>query len=442
MGIIAFAVVLFLLVQAKFILISLAIAIILFSLTSDAINSIQRMKIGNLRVTNWVASVLAVVLIASGLLTMAGLVISQINTVLTTTLAYTDDAQRAIAQMFAWMGEDVEASVLATVRSIEISGYLRSAAGQAGSLLSQVVLIILFVGFLFAERVWFNTKLENLMGDTAQAGRVNRIIGSIIRRVNRYLLVKALISAVTGALIFALVSVFNLQFAAAMGLLTFVLNFIPSVGSIIATLVLTLVAYIQVTEPSTAVLIFVIGRHDPVSAGKCHRPDADGQNPAPVIFRDHHLAGFFLGRGLGRSGHVPCRALHGRSHDRLLAYSRRAARGGAVVARRAAGRGIPPVARPNSSKCGRAPIRQGHRGGISLATRAPQGVLQHEQPYRRGESRIAACGVNPGGQRVQRNPLARGNGAEFLPEFSFKRDRCAVPAQRDRMLDRARAHGV
>ncbi|MCC1482215.1 AI-2E family transporter [Roseibaca sp. Y0-43] len=258
MGIIAFAVVLFLLVQAKFILISLAIAIILFSLTSDAINSIQSMKIGNLRVTNWVASVLAVVLIASGLLTLVGLVISQINTVLTTTRAYTEDAQRAIARMFAWMGEDVEASVLATVRSIEVSGYLRSAAGQAGSLLSQVVLIILFVGFLFAERVWFGTKLEKLMGDHAQATRVSAIIGSIIRRVNRYLLVKTLISAVTGALIFLLLSVFNLQFALAMALLTFVLNFIPSVGSIIATLVVTLVAYIQVAEPSTAILIFVI----------------------------------------------------------------------------------------------------------------------------------------------------------------------------------------
>lgn len=258
MGIIAFAVVLFLLVQAQFILISLAIAIVLFSLTSDAINSIQSMKIGNLRVTNWVASVAAVVLIASGLLTLAGLVISQINTVLTTTLAYTEDAQRAIARMFAWMGEDVEASVLATVRSIEISGYLRSAAGQAGSLLSQVVLIIMFVGFLFAERVWFSTKLENLMENQAQANRVSAIIGSIIRRVNRYLLVKTLISAVTGGLIFALLSVFDLQFAAAMALFTFVLNFIPSVGSIIATLVVTLVAYIQVDQPSTAILIFVI----------------------------------------------------------------------------------------------------------------------------------------------------------------------------------------
>ena len=258
MGIIAFAVILFLLVQAKFILISLAIAIILFSLTSDAINSISRLRIGRLRITNWLASIAAVFLIASGLLMLAGLVITQINTVLSTTLAYTDDAQRAVARLFLWMGEDVEASVLQTVRSIEISGYLRSAAGQAGTILSQVVLIILFVGFLFAERVWFDTKLENLMDDKVQARRVGAIMASIIRRVNHYLLVKAFISTVTGLVIFAIMSVFNLQFAAAMGLLTFVLNFIPSVGSIIATLVVTLVAYIQVPEPQTAVLIFVL----------------------------------------------------------------------------------------------------------------------------------------------------------------------------------------
>ena len=258
MGIIAFAVILFLLVQAKFILIALAIAIVLFSLTSDAINSISRLRIGQFRIANWLASIVAVFLIASGLLTLAGLVISQINTVLTTTLSYTDDAQRAIAQMFAWMGEDVEQSVLQTVRSIEISSYLRSAAGQAGTILSQVVLIILFVGFLFLERVWFGTKLENLMGDKSQARRVSAIIGSIIRRVNHYLLVKGLISSVTGFAIFLLLSFFDIQFAVAMGLLTFVLNFIPSVGSIIATLIVTLVAYIQVPEPQTAVLIFVV----------------------------------------------------------------------------------------------------------------------------------------------------------------------------------------
>lgn len=257
-GIIAFAVVLFLLVQAKFILIALAIAIILFSLTSDAINSISRLRFGKVGITNWVASIAAVLLIASALLTIAGIVVLQVNNVLSTTLLYADQAQTAAAQLFSFLGSDVEAAILASIRSIQISGYLRSAAGQAGSFASATVLVILFVGFLFAERIWFNTKLENLLQDKDQAVRISAIIGSIIRRVNRYLMVKTGVSAVTGVAVFAIMTIFNLEFAAAMGLFAFVLNYIPSVGSIIATLIITMVAYIQVPEPSMALLIFVL----------------------------------------------------------------------------------------------------------------------------------------------------------------------------------------
>lgn len=258
MGIIAFAIVLYMLIQAKFVLISLAIAIILFSLTSDAINSIARLRIGSLRITNWLASIFAVALIASGLLTLSGLVLSQINTVLTTTLAYTEQAQLAIASAFSFMGDDVEAAVLASMRSIQFSTYLRTAAGQAGNLLSAVVLIILFVAFLFAERIWFSTKLENLVGDRAQAERISRVIGSIIRNVNYYLLVKSLVSAVTGGLVFLIMSLFSLEFAAAMGIFTFVLNFIPNLGSIIATLVVAVVTFIQVADPMITLTVFLL----------------------------------------------------------------------------------------------------------------------------------------------------------------------------------------
>ena len=43
-------------------------------------------------------------------------------------------------------------------------GYLRTVAGQAGGLMQGTVLVILFVGFLFAERLWFDVKLTSLMG--------------------------------------------------------------------------------------------------------------------------------------------------------------------------------------------------------------------------------------------------------------------------------------
>ncbi|WP_240607854.1 AI-2E family transporter [Pararhodobacter oceanensis] len=258
LGIIAFSMILFLLVQARFILISLVIAIILFALTADAITAFSRLRIGSWKITNWLASMAAFTLIAVVLLTLSAIVISQVNSVVTTTLTYTDQAIAAVARLAALFSPEAEATVEASIRSIQVSSYITTLAGQAGNLLSATTLVILFVGFMFAERLWFGTKLENLMDDKDRAARVGRIIHSIVRRVNHYLLVKTGVSAATGVAVYLVMQGFGLDFAGPMAILTFVLNYIPSVGSIIATILLALVALIQVPEPATALLIFVI----------------------------------------------------------------------------------------------------------------------------------------------------------------------------------------
>ena len=258
LGILAFATVMVMLVQARFILVSLVFAIIIFSLTTDAINSIARLKVGSWRITNWLASVAAFALIAGGLLSLVGLIVAQVNTVVSTTIAYTDQAVTAIGRMAAFMGPDAEAAVVASIRSVDLSGWLRTAAGQAGNLVSGATLVILFVGFLFGERLFFNTKLENLMGDPVAAARIGRIIRSIIRRINHYLIVKTAVSIVTAVAVWVVMVGFGLEFAVAMAILTFVLNYLPSVGSIIATIIVALVAYLQVPEPAFGALILVI----------------------------------------------------------------------------------------------------------------------------------------------------------------------------------------
>lgn len=256
--IIAFAVVLFLLVQARFLLISLATAIILFSLTSDVITFIARQRIGPFRIPNLIASLAAVVMIAAALLVLTSVLLAQVNTVLVTTLSYAERAPSAVASLFSFTGPKTEAAILSSMRSIDLSSSLRTAAGQAGNLTQGTVLVILFVGFLFGERIWFGTKLHNFIGDPVQAERVGRIISSIIHRVNYYLLVKGIISAITGGLIFLLASAFGLDLAVALGLLTFVLNFIPNVGSIVATALVALVAHVQLGDPTTTIIIFLV----------------------------------------------------------------------------------------------------------------------------------------------------------------------------------------
>ncbi|WP_093993880.1 AI-2E family transporter [Flavimaricola marinus] len=256
--IIAFAVVLFLLVQARFMLISLVTAIVLFSLTSDAINFIGRQRIGPLHVPNWLASIVALVLISTALLLLTSIVLAQVNTVLTTTLAYTERAPQAVAALFAWLGPDAQLAVFDSLSNVNLSGYLRTMAGQAGGLMQATVLVILFVGFLFAERVWFATKLVNFVGDPVQADRISRIVGSIIRRVNRYLFVKTMVSLVTGAMVWFVASLFGLELAVALGIITFILNYIPNIGSIVATGLVALVTYVQLSEPGPTFAIFLI----------------------------------------------------------------------------------------------------------------------------------------------------------------------------------------
>ncbi len=284
-GIIAFAVILFLLVQAKFLLISLAIAIMLFSLTSDAIGYLQRLRFGEARFSVWVASILAVLFIASILITLSALILTQANTVVVTTMQYAEPAQKAVANLFSWMGADVEQAVLNWLRGVQLGPWLATMAGQAGNIASGAVLVTLFVGFLFLERLWFRPKLVSLLGDADRAARVERIIGSIVHRVNRYLIVKTIVSLVTGALVYLVMVAFGLELAVAMAVLTFVLNFIPNVGSIVATLACAVVAWVQTSDPvvGAAVLAivtgiqFVVGQIlDPLFLGKTLRLSAFG----------------------------------------------------------------------------------------------------------------------------------------------------------------------
>ena len=280
LGVIAFALLMFLLVQAKFILISLAIAIILFSLTSDAIGAIARFG-----VPTWLATVLALMLIALGLMWISTTVVGQVNQVVQITLGYVEQAQAAIPQMTEWLGPDAQESLQTAVRNIDVAGWLRSLAGQAGDLLSGSTLILLFVGFMFAERVWFPVKIERLAGDPARAARVRATIAQIMHRVNRYLVVKTAVSAATGLCVWIIFRLAGLSLAGPIAMVTFVLNFLPSVGSIISTAIAFLLAFLLSGDLTLALIVgaactavhFLIGNVlDPMLLGQTLRLSAFG----------------------------------------------------------------------------------------------------------------------------------------------------------------------
>ncbi len=123
-----------------------------------------------------------------------------------------------------------------------VSGLLLGTTNALLDLFSQAMLVLVFLIYL-------------LVGWTGRASR--GLWAEAEARIKRFILAKALISAVTGLLVGTVLAVLQVELAVVFGLFAFLLNFIPTVGSIVATL-LPLPIVLLNPEVSTTVAVLAI----------------------------------------------------------------------------------------------------------------------------------------------------------------------------------------
>lgn len=111
-----------------------------------------------------------------------------------------------------------------------------------GSALSDITVILLAVAFILFEAAGFPDKLRAALGDPKQVfPQFTRFVDDI----ERYMILKTVISLATGILIWAWLSIIGVDFAILWGFLAFLLNFVPNVGSAVAAIPAILLALIQ-----------------------------------------------------------------------------------------------------------------------------------------------------------------------------------------------------
>lgn len=117
-------------------------------------------------------------------------------------------------------------------------------SGSLMGFVSNLVMVFIFLVFMLLAKPYFRYKIKRAFSPD-EADRVSHIIDSISRQIGSYLILQFLISLTTGVLVWLALSLIGVDFAATWGTLAFLLNFIPTVGSIIASLLPILVAAIQ-----------------------------------------------------------------------------------------------------------------------------------------------------------------------------------------------------
>ena len=119
-------------------------------------------------------------------------------------------------------------------------------------------LILIYIGFLFLEQGNFNKKIAALVANPEKEKKVRRILNRIRDDIRKYISIKMFTSSLTGVLSYAFLRAVDVDFAGVWGLLIFLLNFIPTVGSIVATIFPAMIALAQ-SDGYTLFLMVLMG---------------------------------------------------------------------------------------------------------------------------------------------------------------------------------------
>jgi len=129
---------------------------------------------------------------------------------------------------------------------IQSSGYLggfsaahifRSFLDSVMGMFNYALIVFLMLVFLLLEWSRFGQRMEALPGNTQK--NIEQV-AEILASIRRYMLIKTMVSLLTGLLITIWLMLLGVKYAALWGTVAFLFNFIPAIGSLIAGIVPTL----------------------------------------------------------------------------------------------------------------------------------------------------------------------------------------------------------
>jgi AI-2 transport protein TqsA len=189
-------------------------------------------------VPSWIAISIALVLVLTILVLLGAALAVAVQTIIRTADEYTAQVasltKRAFVELHTHGLKVDEARVTAALQSW-LPGLITTAAGTVTSLVSDGLLVLFFVIFLLAGR------------DSHQ--RQTGIYAEIESAIREYIVTKTAISAVAGILVGTILWLLGLRMAFLFGLLAFLMNFIPNVGPIVASLLPVPIAFAQFENP-------------------------------------------------------------------------------------------------------------------------------------------------------------------------------------------------
>lgn len=233
------------------------IALIIWFIIHELRENFQMIPWVRKNIPIWLQSIIAFFVITIVIVSIINMVYYNVSILYESLDHYLANFQIVLFKLNKTFGMDVATKVNDYWGRYDIAALAGSAINYTTSLFGNGFLILLYVVFLLVEESIFPLKLKEFYPAGEDQEKKQDLFYKMDQNIGRYLRLKSLVSFITGLLSYIALVIIGVEAALFWAFLIFILNFIPTVGSLIATLFPALFAIFQMAELAPFVYIII-----------------------------------------------------------------------------------------------------------------------------------------------------------------------------------------
>jgi len=267
-----------------------------------------KIKIRGQKPPKWLTGILSFIIILSLIAGITQILILNVQQIEQKVPQYSSQIQISISQIKELTGiENIGKVIEENFQDLDIRPLISSVLGSLTTFIGSLIVTIVYVIFLLIEEAIFPKKIKAFFSNEKNYEDFKSISDQITGTVNNYLAVKTLTSLLVGTLSFFILILIGVDFPFLWAFLIFLLNYIPYIGSFIATFLPALFAIFQFGTVLYFIWVFLAVEAAQVFVAYYVEPRLMGRtlNLSPLIVFLTLIFGGYLWGALGMILSVP-----------------------------------------------------------------------------------------------------------------------------------------
>ena len=236
----------------------LLIPIIVAFILTNVLEALIEQMVKHFKMPQLIAVPLCVIIVFLLISAFVYIIVDQVDEFIAAWPRYFNRLAGLIDSMTLLLGQEIMTRVQTALSNLNLATHLPSAVGSAGGILLNFGLVLIYAGFLLAERGRIFKSLVQLPRNPIERENIATVLTAVSDGVRQYLFVKTVISLITAATSYAILRYLGLDFAETWALIIFFLNYIPSIGSALGVVFPALLALVQF-DTITPFFVLAIG---------------------------------------------------------------------------------------------------------------------------------------------------------------------------------------